>query len=54
MFKLNDKIIIKDPDNFYFGREARVICGTDWPRVWQIDIGDLYIAINQKFMERAQ
>jgi len=54
MFSKNDKIIIKDPDNFYFGREARVICGTDWPRVWQIHIGDLYIAINQKFMEPVQ
>tara|TARA_R110000803_G_C11758837_1_gene293631 strand:+ start:375 stop:539 length:165 start_codon:yes stop_codon:yes gene_type:complete len=54
MFSKNDKITIKDPDNFYFGREAKVICGTDWPRVWSVSVADVYIAINQKFMEQAQ
>jgi hypothetical protein len=53
MFNSNDKIIIRDPNNFYFGKKAKVVCSTDWPQVWNVRVENVYIAINEKYMEAA-
>tara|TARA_R110001599_G_C11725775_1_gene606129 strand:- start:294 stop:461 length:168 start_codon:yes stop_codon:yes gene_type:complete len=55
MFKPNDKIIIKDESNFYFGREATVVSVDDfWADIWNINIGCVYMTINQRNMEAVQ
>ena len=51
MFNSNDKIIICDPNNFYCGKKAKVVCSTDWPKVWNVRVENVYIAINEKYME---
>jgi len=51
LFKRGDKIIIRDKDSFYFGREAEVISETDWLNVWNVKVNDIYFGINKREME---
>jgi hypothetical protein len=54
MFNEKDKVIIRDPNNFYCGREATLVVKTDWPNVWNARIDNIFFCINEKNMEAVQ
>jgi hypothetical protein len=58
MYNVGDKIIIRDLDNFYSGREATVVAKTDWSKVWAIMVkvagAEVHMCIHVDKMEVAQ